>query len=62
MQGCITAPHHIKPAYVPITEYLELTCDELDVEYKITALELKVAEERQKTARKLIVAGAGVKV
>ncbi|MCY4674841.1 MAG: hypothetical protein OXD43_13960 [Bacteroidetes bacterium] len=32
------------------------------MEYKITALELQVAEERQKTARKLYTAGAGVKV
>ena len=61
MQGCITAPRHIKPADMPITEYLSLTCDELEVEHRITALELKVAEERQKNARKMLRQVQGLK-
>lgn len=50
LQCCAPAPHRIKPAYVPVTEYLDLTFEELGIEYRVTDAELIAAEEKQKGA------------
>lgn len=50
LQSYAPAPHHIEPAYVPVTEYLDLTFEELGIEYRVTDAELIAAEEKQKGA------------
>ena len=52
LQSCAPAPRHIEPAYVPVTEYLDLTFEELGIEYRVTDAELIAAEEKQEGAKR----------
>ncbi len=65
VSGCAPAPAEIMAEPVSKVPYLDLTCDELDIELQLTQAKLEVAEEKQRSARRksiganLLLLGAG---